>query len=738
MSADPVETAIQTINSKLICSKCSKNFKEPKLLPCFHVFCKSCLEKLVVQGLEKQSLTCHACQYQVTLPEDGVAGLQADFKVEHLLEDREALEKAKNPNCENCKKNVATNYCQQCKVPMCQGCTEMHPKWGDFSNHEFISTNEVKAGPANVLVLPKKAIRCVEHNKKLTTYCNKCSKLVCSICVLESHTDHNCKRVEEVFPQHKTELVASLETLKGKLDSVKRTLSTFDARDNEINNQRAGLEDNIKKEIGMLRQLLDKREQELVTSLKTQTEQKQKDLADHRGLVQTTQAKISGCFEYAEAGLETGTEGEVLRMKAPVLERIEEINAEFDLGALQPNIEADLELSTDNQASKVCEEFGEVGPNLVCAENSVATGFGTKLALSNVETKVEVHPKSKKNVEIKCELQIVAKLVHTRSRLKIKCTYEQENGQHIITYKAFSRGRHNLHITVNGKHIRGSPYAVVVTPLLAKPVRVERGWNEPYGVAVNSRREIIVAGHNEDCISILGEQRTYFGNDSFRKGYLRCPYGVTVDSDDNIYVVDDEKSRVLPLANDRVLKFDSSGTFVATASSLQLKNPIGICFNKTNKHLYVCDQLNHRVLVLTTDLAFVKAFGDKGNRDGQFECPLNSAFDSDNNLYVTDSGNNRVQVFTAEGKFVRAFSDKANEKTLVGLNAIAIDSDNVVYVSENGRHCVSRFTTDGEYIDSFGGHGREDGQFNGITGLCIDHNECVLVCDCHNNRLQIF
>ena len=55
------------------------------------------------------------------------------------------------------------------------------------------------------------------------------------------------------------------------------------------------------------------------------------------------QTKISSCLEYTEAGLETGTEGEVLRMKSPVLKRIEELTAEFDPNAIQPKTEADIE-----------------------------------------------------------------------------------------------------------------------------------------------------------------------------------------------------------------------------------------------------------------------------------------------------------------------------------------------------------------------------------------------------------
>ena len=79
------------------------------------------------------------------------------------------------------------------------------------------------------------------------------------------------------------------------------------------------------------------------------TQQKLKSLAAQRDQVEITQVKLTSCLEYAEGGLQTGTEGEVLAMKAPVLKRIEQISAEFDPVTIQPETEADLKLVTDNK-----------------------------------------------------------------------------------------------------------------------------------------------------------------------------------------------------------------------------------------------------------------------------------------------------------------------------------------------------------------------------------------------------
>ena len=83
--------------------------------------------------------------------------------------------------------------------------------------------------------------------------------------------------------------------------------------------------------------------------------------------------------------------------------------------------------------------------------------------------------------------------------------------------------------------------------------------------------------------------------------------------------------------------------------------------------------------MLTRDLRVVRSFGTKCSGGGQFNLPFNIVFDEDNKLYVTDNYNDRVQVLTTEGQFLGAFSQKAKGKKLYHPWAIAIDSSNTVY-----------------------------------------------------------
>ena len=741
--------ALQKLDAQLECSLCLDSFKEPKLLPCFHVFCKSpCLEKLVAK--DGQSLQCPTCRHLVPLSAKGISGLQSDFHIEHLFEIRDAFNKAAESTvtkCGNCEEQTAKGYCRDCAQFICNDCQSIHSKWKSMKTHKIITLDEVQAQATN-LIPPKRLVSyCPKHPENvLKIFCETCSVLICIDCTIRLHKDHHYDLVGEVFAKHKEEIVSGLKPVKEKLDKVLQALKAFDARAKEINDQRVTVEANIHKEFDQQQRLLDQQRVELVDKLDSLTQQKLKSLAAQRDHVEIAKIKLTSCLEYTEGGLETGTEGEVLAMKALVLKRIEQISSEFVSVTSQPETKADIRLLIDGkeQLEKAYQELVEIiEGEPVSLENSYITEVGLERAAKVGEQKsLEFHARTKANRQLKEKLHLTAELVHSKSRDSLRCeVIKQQNGTYKINCQPAKRGKHELHVTVRGHSVGGSSYPITVTPSsqsLSKPVRVVKGLKGPRGTAVNSKREIVVVEYATNSISKLtpeGEKILTFGTSGSGKGQLSCPYGVTVDNEDNIYVVDN--------GNHRIQKFTSGGKFAAAvgiygSNHLQFYNPVGICFSKTSNSLYVCDQYNHRIQVLSTDLTFKSSFGTNGNGNGQFQRPFDAALDDSNNLHVTDNGGHRVQVFNAEGRFLRAFTNKANGEKLKNPWSIAIDSSNTVYVSENGPHSVSVFTSQGDYITSFGTRGAEVGQFNNINGLTADQNDSIIVSDYYNGRVQIY
>ena len=55
-------TLTENLEKELECAVCLEQFKDPKVLPCLHSFCKICLEGLVGRKGNAGKLNCPTCR----------------------------------------------------------------------------------------------------------------------------------------------------------------------------------------------------------------------------------------------------------------------------------------------------------------------------------------------------------------------------------------------------------------------------------------------------------------------------------------------------------------------------------------------------------------------------------------------------------------------------------------------------------------------------------------------------
>ena len=58
-------TLAENLEKELECAVCLEQFKDPKVLPCLHSFCKICLEGLVCREGNAWKLNCPSCWISV-------------------------------------------------------------------------------------------------------------------------------------------------------------------------------------------------------------------------------------------------------------------------------------------------------------------------------------------------------------------------------------------------------------------------------------------------------------------------------------------------------------------------------------------------------------------------------------------------------------------------------------------------------------------------------------------------
>ena len=692
---------LKQLEEQLNCSICLDTYTDPKLLQCFHVYCRQCLVPLVDRDQQGQlGLTCPTCRQVTPIPDRGVAGLQPAFHINNLLQIKDSFQKVESP----------------------------------AANLEGAAYTESD-------VNPMKICHCSVHEgKELELYCETCGELICTRCALKGgrHRDHCYEEIKEAYEKYKVEITSSQEPMEKQLTYIKRALVLLDARCGEISDQRAATAGNIHITFRRLREVLNVRETELISQLDQLTQGKLKDLAVQRDQIETTLAQLNSCLHFMRESLRTGNERDVLMMKANIVAQVKELTTPFQPDTLEPNTEADIIFSTLADMATKCQKYGQVfAPGLpdpdkcrVTKGVEAAAAVGKRSTATLQATNFVGKPCEEPIRSLECIF--VSEITHQRS----SCSVER-SGQSLyeISYQPIIKGRHQLHVKVQGQHVRGSPFSVAVkSPLekLGTPILIIGGVVEPWGVAVNQRGEVVVTEWGGHCVSVFspsGEKLLSFGNYGSGQGQLKYPRGVAVTAEGNILVVDSE--------NGRIQKFGLDGQFIGESMDIgawaHFSHPIDITVSVSNK-VYVVDTCNHRIVVLNSDLHTTSTtFGRRGSGRGQLLHPGCVAYDSTGKVYVADTQNGRVQVFTAEGKFVRMCTCP-----LLAPVGVAIDTDDNLYVSEGYDNQISVFTSAGQFVTSFGRQGDGPGEFVSPRGVAVDNSGVVYVCDRKNDRVQVF
>ena len=433
----------------------------------------------------------------------------------------------------------------------------------------------------------------------------------------------------DTFHRHKAEITASLGPVEKQLDTVSESLKQFGLQSQELDKLEVALEANIGQEIRKLQELLEARKAELVSQMKQMIQVKRKNLAAQKDEVETVHTQLASCLSFVRESLRTGSQGEVMKMKKAVVKQIREMTDNFKLDMLPPCEPANVRFIASSEFALACQQFGEIYLQQVSPEKCHATGKGLEVAKlgERVTAVLQVVDDKSKAYTIPV-VTLTCELVPEKDGKKIDCSVKETeaSGQYEISYQAISRGRHQLHIKVEGEHIKESPFPVTVklpVEKLGTPIKTIGGMNQPYYVIIDQKGNILVAEFGKHCISIFnpaGEKNRSFGTYGSNFGH---PHSVAVDDDNNILVTD---------SKNRIQKFTSDRTFITGvgrygSGQLEFHTPYSIGIHPHTKNVYVAEQGNHRIQILNPDLTYSSSFGSKGSGDGQLINPWDVAFD---------------------------------------------------------------------------------------------------------------
>ena len=257
--------------------------------------------------------------------------------------------------------------------------------------------------------------------------------------------------------------------------------------------------------------------------------------------MKTIQAQMSSSLKFVRERLNTGHQGEVLKMKINLVKQVKELTTAFQPDVSKPDTEADIIFSASPGATVMCQNYGQVyystqGPP--SPSRCYAKGKGLEDAVVGEKSTAVVFavdheggPCTKPLKSLQSELVSVITGATVRGNVERK-----ELNLYEISYQPTLKGRHQLRIKVDKQHIKGSPFSVVVKSQVEKPIG---GLKSPFGVAVNQRGEVVVTERDRHYVSIFSpsdEKLRSFGTHGSGQGQFEDPRGVAVDGDENILV----------------------------------------------------------------------------------------------------------------------------------------------------------------------------------------------------------
>jgi|GEM_PF-6791084 len=206
-------------------------------------------------------------------------------------------------------------------------------------------------------------------------------------------------------------------------------------------------------------------------------------------------------------------------------------------------------------------------------------------------------------------------------------------------------------------------------------------------------------------------------------GEFSTPIGAAVDGG-SLYVVEQGNERVQVLSTSGLHQRFIGGP---GENDGQFAGPSDIAIGPSNR-VYVADFSNGRVQAFDrTDGAWRLSFGQIGSAEGDLHFPVGIAFDGEDRLHVVESVNQRVSVFDADGVFIESYNSVAGEALENASRIAYVPGMDAMAIADGGTLLIRALSEDGEdaafeLVD--------DGEETRVAGLCVSEwSELIVALD---------
>ncbi|KAL6488502.1 hypothetical protein MHYP_G00022430 [Metynnis hypsauchen] len=314
------------------CSVCGATLScsaAPKLLPCLHVVCRSC----VTQNNGGNAKECQVCGQSFSLSE-----VTDCF----IFEDSA-------PKCGGCEESALSGWCVQCEEALCSDCVLAHQRVKVTRNHTVIP----EVPPSGFTA----SLRCASHRQeRLKFFCLTCDELTCRDCQLINHRGHSFLLLVEALVSQKEQLQGLLNRIREQRSGVKASLLDADGRLQNIQESKVAAKKKIINLVHSMRLMMLVRGRQLFKEVEDLYKEEEKRLME----MKTTLRSLENRQEHITAFIQKilSTEGQCILLHKKQIRKRAEVLLSQKTCQCETILHPLLFLNQD--LFKMCKTFGSV------------------------------------------------------------------------------------------------------------------------------------------------------------------------------------------------------------------------------------------------------------------------------------------------------------------------------------------------------------------------------------------
>ena len=449
-----VKKGLQELKDEITCPVCQDFFQDPKILPCFHYYCKRCVLQLAAR---EQPFPCPECRGDTLLPPTGADGFPTAFFVNRMKSLHDAMEKVQGATssgdlvCEQCKSaDKAMAFCRHCAQFICNFCREGHRRIKAFSGHTVVSIEELRRNAEeNLPIVQPEPMRCKEHQEQLKIYCFTCNQLICRDCTVIDHKDHHFQFVSKCAPEIKQGLHEMLGPLQNAQADIQDAREKLRQEGNEITAQGTHLEKVINGSFDEIIEVVERCRHERLATVRGTVKEKLSSLSSQEKGLEVCTAQIQSLVDFVGQNIGNSSDEEIVSIHKQLQVKIKEEMKSWNSLNLNLIPVTSADIAVDISCAEEIIELCQKKTSVLCKFSAYPRPFKPLLVASAHGFYRPCHPVPFTMSGAMCSSSDISVDPFPHAQLLSKCESEAEP---IVLLPGCPVWRHTRHIPILGAY----------------------------------------------------------------------------------------------------------------------------------------------------------------------------------------------------------------------------------------------------------------------------------------------